>query len=144
MIITPPSAGGGIGAFTVLQAQASVALIAGNIVFADNTGEWALARANNVTATRAYGFIIKNAASSFAGSAINSGQIDLTTAQWDAVIEGAGTGGLTPGTQYYLSEAVAGQITDTPVSTGFRVPVGKAITDQKMAVAIEECIQLAA
>lgn len=135
---------GAAGALGLLQAQASVALIAGNMVFADNTGEWALARANDITATRAYGFIIKDAGSGFSGSAINSGQLELTTAQWDAVIEGTGTGGLTPGTQYYLSEAIAGQITATPVSSGFRVPVGKAITDQRMAVSIDECIQLAA
>lgn len=142
MIITPPSVGGGASKFTTMVAEASVGFVSGAMVYADNTGKWAAARANGATATRTYGYIIKDVSAGFAGLAINAGQLELSTAQWDTVIEGVGVGGLSPGSQYFLSEAVAGQITDTPLTTGFRVPVGKAITDQRMAVQVDECIQL--
>ena len=58
------------------------------------------------------------------------GPLTLTTAQWDAI---AGTsGGLAPGTVYYVDPTTAGHLTATPPSTSgsgtFIAQVGTAFT----------------
>lgn len=127
---------------TFLEAEAGVALTAGQVVYASTAGKWELAKADSITATRAYGLVTTDVNAGFLGTVLNAGQLELTTSEWDDVIEGAGTGGLTPGAIYFLSNSAAGEITTTPVTTGFRVPVGRAITDARMAVQLEECIKL--
>jgi hypothetical protein len=46
-----------------------------------------------------------------------AGGIQLTEAQWNAVIQGGGTTGLTPGATYWVSDTTAGTIVATPPST---------------------------
>ncbi|HZL94936.1 MAG TPA: hypothetical protein VFB99_14880, partial [Vicinamibacterales bacterium] len=64
------------------------------------------------------------------GRVQTNGKITLTTAQWDDI---AGTtGGLTPGTVYYL-DATAGLLTDTePTGTAVVHPVGQALSPTEL------------
>lgn len=65
------------------------------------------------------------------------GQIlELTTAQWDAIT--GGSGGLTPGDPYYLSDATAGMLTTVAPSTSghYIVLMGIAVSDTEMQVTL--------
>jgi hypothetical protein len=73
-----------------------------------------------------------------------AGILELTTVQWDEVIEGATTGGLSPGTLYYLSATNNGQITSTP--PGGSLPplsVGQAVTNTEFLIRLNDLEQLA-
>ena len=65
-----------------------------------------------------------NIAVSTAGRVQTNGKVILTTAQWDSIT--GQSGGLTPGSGYYLSQT-AGLLTKTPVNSG-RFIVGVALT----------------
>ena len=77
-----------------------------------------------------------------AGSIQTDGVLTATTAQWDAV---AGTtGGLTPGTVYYLDPATAGMLTSTaPTTTGqYVVRVGLALSTTELDISTTAPIKL--
>jgi hypothetical protein len=94
----------GIVSFYVV---ASNTFSVGQCVRINNSGVWVLAQANNGD-NLAQGIIIERDANSFTVAV--SGPIVLSTAQWDAV---AGTsGGLIPGTKYYLSASIPGSISN--------------------------------
>jgi hypothetical protein len=81
-------------------------------------------------------------ATTVAGNVLLDGVLTATTAQWDAV---AGTtGGLVPGTVYFLSAATAGQLTATPPSTAgqFVVRVGKALSATQLNLVLAAPIKL--
>jgi hypothetical protein len=81
-------------------------------------------------------------ATTASGNILVDGVLTATTAQWDAV---AGTtGGLTPGTVYFLGAATAGTLTSTaPSTTGqFVVRVGRAISSTKLDLMIMAPIKL--
>lgn len=63
-----------------------------------------------------------------------AGPLTLTTAQWDAIT--GQTGGLTFGVPYFLSQATAGRLTSTDPVTGFRAPVGVALSHTTLMVQI--------
>lgn len=95
-----------------------------------------LARANASGTRRVIGLV---AATSIAASASGSIQTDgvlvATTAEWDAVT--GQTGGLTPGSQYWLSAATAGRLTTTvPGSGNYVVPVGIALSTTELEISI--------
>lgn len=142
LLVVGGSAGGGGGSFGLLEAEAGDTLVAGELVYADVTSKWRKAKADATATARAYGFIVNGVTATFAGLALNAGQLELLTTEWDAV--SGETGGLTPGVQYFLSNATAGRITKDTASltTGFRVPVGKAVTVARMAVQVDECARL--
>jgi hypothetical protein len=64
----------------------------------------------------------------------NSGTLELTTAEWDAIT--SGSGGLLPG-PYYVSSTVAGHLTQTAPSAGgtFTALVGFGMSPKVMALA---------
>jgi hypothetical protein len=94
---------GGVVSFFVALANS---FSPGQCVRIDESGNWVLAQANTVN-NLAQGIVIERDDESFTVAV--SGPMALSTAQWDAV---AGTsGGLIPGTKYYLSASVAGTIT---------------------------------
>jgi len=77
-----------------------------------------------------------------AGSIQTDGVLTATTGQWDAV---AGTtGGLTPGTVYYLDPATAGKLTSTaPTTAGqFVVRVGLALSTTELDISTSPPIKL--
>lgn len=69
---------------------------------------------------------------------VTGGELVLTTAQWDAVVQGE-SGGLTPGQSYYLNSNGAQKPITTAVPTGGNdayVGIGTAVSPTKMAVKI--------
>lgn len=70
------------------------------------------------------------------------GLISAITGDWDLVT--GQSGGLTPGSRYFLSTATAGMLTTTPPSTvgQFSVCVGRAITPTTMKLEVQEPIGL--
>lgn len=71
------------------------------------------------------------------GTIFTDGVLSATTGQWDAVT--GGVGGLTPGTQYFLSTATAGNLQTTVASTANHciVKIGTAVSATEMEVSIE-------
>ena len=91
-----------------------------------------LARANAVGTAVVVGLACATIATSGSGFVAPSGLLTLTTGQWDAVT--GQTGGLTPGSTYYLDTATAGKLTATMPTTGFITVVGLAISTQVMFI----------
>lgn len=121
-----------------LEAIAGENGLPGQIVYADNAGVWKLARSDAIATARGYGFLLIGMTTFSLASAINAGQVEATTTEWDTVT--GQSGGLTAGAQYFLSRTTAGNITTTapPPGVGLRLIVGKAITSTRMAVELRE------
>jgi len=121
---------------TTLNVTADAALVIGNAVYISAAGHVDLANAAAAGTAHCIG-LVKDAsvASAATGDVVINGELTATTGQWDAV---AGTtGGLTAGTDYYLSKATAGKlVTDVSAYTtgDFVVYVGHAISTTKMKV----------
>lgn len=79
-------------------------------------------------------------AASASGNIQTNGVVTATTGQWDAV---AGTtGGLTAGTKYFLSAAAAGDITETPPTSGYITYIGVALSATELLLEPERAIKL--
>jgi len=121
---------------TTLNVTADAALVIGNAVYITTAGHVDLASAAAVGTAKCIG-LVKDASveSAATGDVVVSGDLTATTGQWDVV---AGTtGGLTAGTDYYLSKTNAGKlVTDlSAYTTGdFVVYIGHAISTTKMKV----------
>lgn len=76
------------------------------------------------------------------GEIQTDGILSATTAQWDA--QTGGTGGLTPGSVYYLDPDTPGKLTSTaPTDVGdFVVRVGRAVSTTEMEISIDQPILL--
>ena len=117
-------------------------IVIGSPVYVKSNGHVDLAKANASGTTRVCGLVFDAAgiATTVAGNVIIDGTMTATTGQWDAV---AGTsGGLTPGTIYYLSAATPGVLTSTAPSaaTQFVMAVGIALSSTQMELLISEQI----
>lgn len=93
-----------------------------------------LAKADSINTAYCVGLAARGAA---AGDRVHTQYGDLltlTTAEWDAVT--GGSGGLTPGSPYYVSAATAGHLTTSAPGSGgqFVVPVGIATSPTTMRV----------
>jgi hypothetical protein len=68
--------------------------------------------------------------------------LTATTGEWDTVT--GGSGGLTAGAQYYLSDTTAGRLTTTPPSTTGRyvVNVGRALSTTVMLINQNQIVAL--
>lgn len=88
-------------------------LVPGQVVYVSASDQVALAQANNGVTAMGVGVVLAVIDSSAAYVQF-SGNISLTTGQWDALT--GGSGGLTPGTVYYLSPTTAGSLTATAPS----------------------------
>lgn len=78
-------------------------------------------------------------AASASGNFVTAGALTGTTTQWDAIT--GGSGGLTPGTVYFLS-ATAGQLTTAVPSTGYLSAVGVATSTTTMQIQLRAPIAL--
>lgn len=72
------------------------------------------------------------------GAVQTDGKITATTAEWDAVT--GQTGGLTPGSVYYLG--AIGGLTVTPVITGYLTRLGIAVNSTDLEIKISRPIRL--
>jgi hypothetical protein len=103
-------------------------------VYVESDGDFNLARANSVSTADATGLLIASTATGDPGLIATGGTVTLTTGEWDAIT--GDTGGLTPKAKYYVSPAVAGELTATaPTTTGQVVkPIGEGLSTTVMRV----------
>jgi len=112
----------------------------GQAVYTSNASAVDLAQADAQPTVRVAGLAAEAVGSGNTGNMLTDGILTLTTTQWDAV---AGTtGGLTPGANYFLSEATAGNLTETAPTTGFVVRVGHALSDTELEIEVQQPIKL--
>jgi hypothetical protein len=88
--------------------------------------------------------LVKDAsvAAAATGTVQTDGFFSATTGQWDTIT--GQTGGLTPGTAYFLSATTAGRLTTTaPTAVGqFVAYVGKAISSTLLEISLDRAIAL--
>ena len=122
----------------VVLSNANVgAILIGTPVYKNATsGEMDKARANASGTKNVIGIVIDaSVAPAASGSVQTDGMVVATTADWDAVT--GQTGGLTPGTEYWLDEASAGGMRTTPPGAGtYLVRIGTAISATEMEVSL--------
>lgn len=112
-------------------------------VFISAAGQFQKAQADAVGSSKVVGLVfdatISNAAAGFVRT---DGVHTATTGQWDAVT--GQSGGLTAGSEYYLSAATAGRLTTTPPSSDGEVvaPVGVALSTTAMRIGIKSTVLL--
>ncbi len=109
----------------------------GQPVYAKTTADQVdLARANASGTKNVLGLVADTTiASSAAGVIQTDGVLTATTGQWDTVT--GQTGGLTIGSEYWLSGAAAGGLTSSvPGSGNYLVRVGTAVSTTEMEISI--------
>jgi len=118
-------------------------IVIGAPVYVKSNGNVDLARANAAGTTEVFGLVRDTSiATTASGKVVLSGIVIATTGQWDAVT--GGSGGLTPGADYFLDAATAGMLTTTAPSTGgqYVAAIGKALSTTKMKLAVQPTILL--
>jgi hypothetical protein len=100
------------------------------------------AQADAQSTMRVAGLAAETVADGNPVAVIADGVFVATTLQWDAVT--GGSGGLTIGADYFLSEATAGEITETaPDAAGeFVVRVGHALSATELELELAQPIKL--
>jgi hypothetical protein len=120
------------------------ALVIGTAVYQTTVAdEIAKAKADSMTTAVVSGLILDvSVADAGIGGVLTDGKITATTAQWDAVT--GDTGGLTPGSKYFLSAATAGKLTKTAPSADGQVlaPLGVAKSTTEFEITIGTRIKL--
>ena len=111
----------------VTSPVASVAFPAGTPVYKQSTGMVAPAIASAIGTSTLLGLAVNPAQPGQPVDIQWGGSVKLSNAQWQQVL-GTSSGGLTTGSQYYLSESVAGRLTTVPPTNEahFIVQVGVA------------------
>lgn len=121
----------------------TAAIVIGQAAYTNASGNADLAQANASGTVEVLG-LVKDAsvASASSGYLQTDGILAATTAQWDTVT--GGSGGLTPGSVYWLSADTAGGLTDTaPTTVGQYVcRIGKATSTTELEISIEPPILL--
>jgi hypothetical protein len=112
-------------------------------VYSNGNGTFSLAQANAVGTSKVLGLVYDTSIlNTAAGLILVDGVMTATTGQWDVVTGGAG--GLTAGSEYFLSPTTAGAITTTaPTADGQVVaPIGIAISTTKLRLGIKVTVLL--
>lgn len=126
---------------TTLTNQSGATIEKFKVVYKTATADQiAKANANSGTTFRAIGFASAAIANTASGTVVVSGVVAGTTGEWDAVT--GQTGGLTPGSAYFLSNSTAGNCTTTAPGTGYVCRVGVAISTTQMLINLGEPVQL--
>jgi hypothetical protein len=124
-----------------LSNESGGSIAIGRAVYSSDDGEVDLAQANASGTKDVVGLVADTSiADTAAGSIATAGTLTATTGQWDSVT--GQTGGLTPGSKYYLSNATPGALTSSAPSTGFVLLVGIALSVTEMKLNITQSIQL--
>jgi len=106
----------------------------------ENQANAALATA--YSSAKVIGFATESISDSSDGTIQSNGTLTATTGQWDAVT--GDSGGLTPGTTYYLSNTASGNITSTaPTGSGnYITKVGDALSSTTLLIIPTRPIQI--
>lgn len=118
-----------------------VAMLAGDIVYLTGVNAQ-LAQADAQSTVRVAGIVVTGAAAASPVDIQTEGIVTLPTGDWDAAW--GTTGGLTAGTDYFLSAAIAGDGTATAPTAGgeFVVRVGYALSTTELELQIGQPIKL--
>ncbi len=119
------------------------ALVIGTPVYVKANGDMDKGQANASATIQLLGLVKDvSVAAGVPGVVQTDGILVATTVEWDAV---AGTtGGLSPGTVYYLDPATPGKITATPPSSvgQYVVRIGLALSTTELDISIRDPIKL--
>ena len=135
----------------VVQGVADGAITIGSPVYPTATGSdtVAMGQANAANPSCILGVACNAAADTEAVGYVVTGPWTMTTAEWDAIIDGVAVGGLVKGETYYLSDANAGGLIPSAdlAASGLANPdnlvlIGSAATAGTMLVNVEPPIQL--
>jgi len=141
--VTAGSGGTGSGISTSLQNNNGTSIVIGEAVYISAAGQVSKANANSGSTYAVVGLVADTSiADTASGSIAIAGTLTATTGQWDTVT--GGSGGLTAGAQYYLSDTTAGRLTTTPPSTTGRyvVNVGRALSTTVMLINQNQIVAL--
>lgn len=121
-------------------ATSTSAATIGQPVYTDGAGTVDLAKADAAGTSRVLGLVSSSSIATAASGPVRYAGI-LSSADWTAV---TGAAALSPGQNYYLSAATAGQLTATaPDATGQQlVYVGRALSTTELAIEIARPIGL--
>jgi hypothetical protein len=112
----------------------------GNAVYIIGNDQFGFAQANATGTATCIGLAAASIASGVSGPVRKDGTLTQTTTDWDAVT--GQTGGLTANAQYWVSTTVPGGLTDVPPTTGWLIPVGRAMSSTSMDIHLDPVIQL--
>ena len=98
------------------------------------------ARADAAGTLPVYALAAEDITNGVSGMMQTDGNLTATTGQWDSVT--GQTGGLTPNTNYFASDATAGSLTVTPPTTGYVQIIGIAVSSTTMKIKISDEIKL--
>ena len=117
------------------------AMVIGQAVFVSGVNA-DLAQANAQSTIRVAGLILTGGANLASVDILADGILTATTGEWDAVT--GDTGGLTPGSDYFLSAGTGGGLTLTaPTAAGeFVVRVGHAVSTTELEIEVQQPIKL--
>lgn len=119
------------------------AVVIGAPVYQKSNGNVDKARANAQGTVQVVGLVADvSIAAAGSGNIQTDGVLVATTGQWDAVT--GGSGGLTPGSPYYVDAGTAGMLTATAPATAsqFVVRVGLALSTTDMDITITAPMKL--
>lgn len=126
-----------------VQMTATSTLAKGEVVYIDGSDSVDLAQANASGTSTPFGFAAEAISAAAVGAITYDGIVTATTGDWDNVIDNVGTGGLTPGTVYFLSPNAAGKILPASeldaqlVTAEYSVRVGQALSATVMRVEVQ-------
>lgn len=110
-------------------------------VYISAAGTMDKARANAAGTSNCVGLVMETTVAPSASGYIAFQDIMVaTTGQWDVVT--GQTGGLTPGSSYFLDEATAGKLKTGTVSVGYVQEIGIAISTTEMLINPSQPIKL--
>jgi hypothetical protein len=115
-------------------------MAAGSVVYSDGTDSVRKAVANVDAMSLVVGMASADIFTRTKGYIVTMNEVVLTTSQWDQIT--GRSGGLVAGSKYYLSNSVAGMITQSLPTSGYIVMVGKAVSPTKLLFTPRSRIQL--
>jgi hypothetical protein len=119
------------------------AIVCGTPVYSSDAGEYDEAQADDAGTKDVIGLQVDTSvATTDPGQIQQEGTLTLTTGEWDAVT--GQTGGLTPGSKYWLDAANPGQMTPTAPTTDsqFVCPLGVALSATVFKIQIQVTVRL--
>ena len=116
----------------------SITITIGTPVYSDSG--FKRAKADSSSTNKVIGLAYEDTDAASSGRIQVTGVVTATTGEWDVVT--GDSGGLTPNTLYYLSEAVSGKLKTTAPTTGYVSPVGIAVSSTQMKIEILNTVLL--
>lgn len=136
----------GAGTGTVIEMtnrHGSTVVIGQAVMSSSGDDSFSLAQGNDLAYARVIGLVADTSIANLADGGVQvAGELEATTAEWDAVT--GDTGGLSASMAYYLSTSTAGRITTDTATTEDEADVfiGVALSPTRLLLAIAEPVIL--